>query len=124
MWVARDEDGILCFYNTKPRKEETRWNSNYTAVVIDCKLFPDVKWEDEEPTEVDIIPKNNQREKHEESKSIDWEQRRYEIAKAAMIGELAAPVIDGIDPNPSAETIAMCAVRLADALIEELRKGE
>ncbi|MFK2217228.1 hypothetical protein ACIXJN_21285 [Bacteroides fragilis] len=30
---------------------------------------------------------------------IDWEQRRYEIAKAAMQGILCAPIIYGEDPN-------------------------
>lgn len=54
---------------------------------------------------------------------IDWEQRRYEIAKAAMIGNLAAPVVDGIDPNPSIQQLVRHSVMLADALIEELKKG-
>lgn len=31
---------------------------------------------------------------------IDWEQRRYEIAKEAVNGLLAAPVVEDIDPNP------------------------
>lgn len=52
---------------------------------------------------------------------IDWEQRRYEIAKAAMVGNLGAPVIEGIDPNPSAAELARHCVMLADALIEELK---
>ena len=124
MWVARDKNNWLYLYTEKPEKGRNEWDSDEDTIEINSSLFPEVKWEDKEPTEVDIVLKNNQREKHKESKSINWEQRRYEIAKAAMIGELAAPVIDGIDPNPSAETIAMCAVRLADALIEELRKGE
>lgn len=51
---------------------------------------------------------------------IDWEQRRYEIAKSAMIGVLASPIIDGIDP--SIECIAHHSVLLADALIKELKK--
>lgn len=54
---------------------------------------------------------------------IDWEQRRYEIAKVAMAGNLAAPVVDGIDPNPSIQSLARHSVMLADALIEELKKG-
>lgn len=59
----------------------------------------------------------------EKSDCIDWEQRRYEIAKAAMIGNLAAPVVDGIDPNPSIQQLVRHSVMLADALIEELKKG-
>ncbi len=55
--------------------------------------------------------------------TIDWEQRRYELAKEAMNSILTAPIIDGVNPNPSAEDVATYSVRLADALIKEL-KGE
>lgn len=54
---------------------------------------------------------------------IDWEQRRYEIAKAAMVGELAFPVIEGVNPNPTTTEICKWSVKLADALIEELKKA-
>ena len=56
--------------------------------------------------------------------AIDWEQRRYEIAKAAMQGILCAPIIEGVDPNPTPCELAIAAVRNADALIKELKKGE
>lgn len=56
--------------------------------------------------------------------NIDWEQRRYEIAKEAMNGLLSAPVVDGVNPNPSYKDIATFSVRLADALIKELKGGE
>ena len=56
-------------------------------------------------------------------KEIDWEQRRYEIAKAALIGELASPVIEGIDPNPSMDCVCKRAVKIADTLIEKLKEG-
>lgn len=55
---------------------------------------------------------------------IDWEQRRYELAKEAMNGLLSAPVVDGVNPNPSVKDIATLSVRLADALIEELKGGK
>lgn len=55
---------------------------------------------------------------------IDWEKRRYEIAKEAMNGLLSAPVVDGVNPNPSFKDIATFSVRLADALIAELKGGE
>ena len=51
----------------------------------------------------------------EGSKAIDWEQRRYEIAKHI----LSKTFILG-SPNGSANN----AVRFADALIETLKKGE
>ena len=49
------------------------------------------------------------------SKAIDWEQRRYDIAKHI----LSKTFILG-SPNGSANN----AVRFADALIETLKKGE
>lgn len=52
---------------------------------------------------------------------INWEQRRYELAKGAMNSILTAP--SGTNPNPSAEDVAMYSVRLADALIKELKGG-
>lgn len=57
---------------------------------------------------------------------IDWEQRRYEIAKAAMQANLSNPEIlqfitkDGVP----IERVAKCSIQYADALIEELKKGE
>lgn len=53
----------------------------------------------------------------------DWEKRRYEIAKAAMAGQLASPIIEGVDPNPSMQDVCIRAVKFADALIAELKKG-
>ena len=55
-------------------------------------------------------------------KHIDWEQRRYEIATAAMVGQLASPVVEGIDPNPSMQDVCIWSVKFADALINELKK--
>ena len=56
-------------------------------------------------------------------RSPDWEQRRYEIAKAAMVGRLASTIIEGVDPNPSMQDVCIWAVKFADALIAELKKG-
>lgn len=47
----------------------------------------------------------------------DWEQRRYEIAKAAMVGLMA-----GHQAIYEAKKLASIAVQYADALIEELKK--
>lgn len=55
---------------------------------------------------------------------IDWEERRYEIAKEAVNGLIAAPVVEGVDPNPPMATIARDAVKIADYLIKELKKGD
>lgn len=55
---------------------------------------------------------------------INWEQRRYEIAKAAMVGQLASPVVEGIDPNPSMQDVCKWSVKFADYLINELKKHD
>lgn len=49
----------------------------------------------------------------------DWEQRRYEIAKAIMVGLMANT---HMCHNPK-KLLASNVVQYADALIEELRKG-
>lgn len=54
--------------------------------------------------------------------NIDWEQRRYELAKDAMSSILTAPIGDGVNPNPSIEEVVMLSVGFADALIKELQK--
>lgn len=58
------------------------------------------------------------------STDINWEQRRYEIAKTITHGQLTGPIIDGIDPNPSIPSFAKQVVKMADAIIEELKKGD
>ena len=55
-----------------------------------------------------------------QSKEIDWEQRRYDIAKNVLMAWCSNPDRGtglGIPKNDSA-----AAVRYADALIEELKK--
>lgn len=53
-----------------------------------------------------------------QSKEIDWEQRRYEIAKEVLPLIIGDTVIDYLD----VVEVAKAAVRLSDALIEELKK--
>ena len=54
--------------------------------------------------------------------TIDWEQRRYDLAKNAMNSILTAPIVEGVNPNPSAEDVAIYSVTLADALIRKLKE--
>lgn len=63
IWMARDENGKLAVYDSKPDKYEKMkvWMphgryDNYIHVSPD--LFPSVKWEDVEPTEVVLTLKN------------------------------------------------------------------
>lgn len=54
----------------------------------------------------------------EYEKEIDWEQRRYEVAKNAMVGLMA-----GHHTIYEANKLATVAMQYADALINELKKG-
>lgn len=61
MWLARDTNGDLCIYNTKPIKDMYEWiipNCTGDYCIIDEKLgaFPEVKWEDNEPRELVLKP--------------------------------------------------------------------
>lgn len=51
-------------------------------------------------------------------KDIDWEQRRYEVAKSAMVGLMA-----GHNAIYDADKLASVAMTYADALIKELQKA-
>lgn len=62
MYVARDKDGGLCIFNARPVKIDERgyWQPAKTWldwIKLDTALFPEVKWEDEEPTEVELVKK-------------------------------------------------------------------
>lgn len=88
--------------------------NGYAGVVYRCKL----------PKGKQVMINSNKVDITDYSPYIDWEQRRYEIAKAAMQGILCAPIVEGVDPNPTPWELARVAVRNADALIKKLKKGE
>lgn len=79
-------------------------------------IYKDVNGNKYRVDELEFIEENPE-------KDIDWEQRRYEIAKTVVHGQLTGPIIDGVDPNPSITDLAKLAVKIADALIAELKKG-
>ena len=57
-WVARDKDGTLCLYigEEPPKKEKSVWDAEYEDFIeLDCSLFPEVQWSDEEPTKVKLV---------------------------------------------------------------------
>lgn len=58
-WVARDKDGMLFLYLANPRKSQSKWlpNIRFEFIELSRESFPEVKWEDEEPTEVSITIK-------------------------------------------------------------------
>lgn len=90
--------------------------------VKDFKELSEITWSEERVFDSDIEYIRVTKTKAESP--IEWEQRRYEIAKDAMNGLLASPIVDGINPNPSLKDVATLSIRLADALIEELKGGK
>lgn len=59
-WVARDKDGMLYLYLAKPRKSQSKWlpNIRFEFIELSRESFHEVKWEDEEPTELTFTVKN------------------------------------------------------------------
>lgn len=65
-----------------------------------------------------VIQMNRRQREHE----IDWEQRRFELAKAAL---WVAPIMKNMDRQSiSPELIAKYAVEIADATVMELINTE
>ena len=53
-YVARDSDGELAVYDVKPVKLNTHWSDDLGDWIepLDNDYFPEVKWSDEEPTNI------------------------------------------------------------------------
>ena len=94
-------------YISKTMIHSMERNNDITNITMEGGCSYAVK---ETPEEILAMP-----DIEEGNKTIDWEQRRYEIAKHI----LSKTFILG-SPNGSANN----AVRFADALIETLKKGE
>ena len=126
VWLARDKDGSLYAYAiNRPIKFLNCWFSSFSGYLGKSKKFPSVKWEDDEPTEAYIKLAEPQREQEQPKteKEIDWEQRRYEIAKEMMIElyrqkAVVKTHVQGINPKD----IAHFAVAFADILIQKLKE--
>ena len=57
MWLARDKDNDLYLFigTEKPKKEGEQWLCFCSEIVkMDNNLFPEVQWNDEEPTKVKL----------------------------------------------------------------------
>jgi hypothetical protein len=59
-----------------------------------------------------------------EKEPIDWEQRRYEIAKDVLSGSISNEGMHGSDMLPAIKSECFRAIQYAVALIELLKKGE
>lgn len=126
VWIARDKDGSIFMHNNKPKKYsiDSIWMSDY-FVKLNKEEFPSVKWEDDEPTEAYITLAEPQPEKEQPTpkQEIDWEQRRYEIAKEMMpvlYRQKVAVSMQG--QGIMLKDIADIAVVYADRLIEKLKE--
>lgn len=58
------------------------------------------------------------------TKQIDWEERRYKIARSAMQGILHGFTMTQEDIENACHDLAKAAITIADALIAELKKGD
>lgn len=131
VWIARDKDGGLFAFSSIPLKKANIWSPGLGINMMQLKSdkFPSVKWEDDEPTEAYITLAEPQEQPKQEQptpkQEIDWEQRRYEIAKEIM------PLFcrQGIElmkcwQDVEWKDIVDGAVNFTDMLIEKLKKGE
>ncbi len=67
---------------------------------------------------MDAVIQMNRRQRNNE---VDWEQRRYELAKAAL---MVAPVLQNTCNGMTAKDLAKYAVEIADAVVLELVETE
>ena len=131
VWIARDKDGGLFAFLSIPLKKANIWSPGLGINMMQLKSdkFPSVKWEDDEPTEAYITLAEPQEQPKQEQptpkQEIDWEQRRYEIAKE-MMPVLYRQGVEVLKYGQSFEWegIVDGAVNFADMLIEKLKKGE
>ena len=101
----RNKDGEVIFLDKSIIGCMVRDNKNNATRIWDNCINHIVK---ETPEEILAMP-----DIEETNKVIDWEQRRYEIAKHIL------PQMSIVQPVLSAEY----AVKCADTLIKELKKG-
>lgn len=116
VWIARDKNGELNMYNVRPGKlHESWWGGFRNGTKCVVNYFPSVKWEDSEPTEAYITLANEP----QPAKEIDWEQRRYEIARE-LISSFATKA-NTTDFVRQEEIYSDFAIHIADTLIKELK---
>ena len=124
VWVARDRNGSIFAFSERPNKHKVYW-AFAPSMQLDKSIFPSVQWEDDKPTEAYITLAEPQPEQEQQTpkQEIDWEQRRYEIAKEMM------PIIywHGMEAQKHGQSVkrkdtAYYAVIFDDMLIEKLRE--
>ena len=123
--LARDNDGEVYAYPIhRPIKSLNCWFSSFSGYFGKSKKFPSVQWEDDEPTEAYITlaePQEQPKQEHPKQE-IDWEQRRYEIAKDMMYKIYRQKaVVSERGQGIMLKDVADIAVAFADMLINKLK---
>lgn len=54
-WIARDIDGRLYIYASKPKKRLTMWESMGSPMILFDHIFKFIKWEDDEPYSIEEL---------------------------------------------------------------------
>ena len=116
--IARDKNGSLYAYAERPVKSANYWGDS-PLFILNGSRFPSVKWEDDKPSEAYITLTEPQ---EQPKKEIDWEQRRYEIAKQLMYKIYRQKVaVSQQGQSIMLKDVADIAVAFADMLINELK---
>lgn len=57
LYVARDKDGSLFLYTSKPTKHEEMWDTRDTFYDLetDSERFSEITWDDDEPKEFELV---------------------------------------------------------------------
>lgn len=117
MWIARDLNNQLFVFTEKPIKNEYDLVfDGGECLELNDSEYPEVTWENS-PIEIKTVSNKGI--------SIDWEQRRYEIAKDAMNALVQRQSAKDAAEGQGISFIQYAsemAVKYADALIEELKK--
>lgn len=124
VWIARDKDGFVGGHKLKPDKMDGEWQDAGLQLLDVESWFnfdtTNIKWEDDEPTEAYITLAEPQ---EQSQPKIDWEQRRYEIAKEML------PIIyrHAMEAQKHGQSVkrkdtADFAVAFADVLIQKLKE--
>lgn len=128
VWIARDKSGSIFAFSERPNKYKVYW-AFAPSMQLDKSIFPSVKWEDDEPTEAYITLAEPQEQPLQEQptpkQEIDWEQRRYEIAKE-MLPAIYRQGVEALKYGQSVkwEDTVNGAVNFADMLIQKLKEQE
>lgn len=59
-WIARDKEGLVCWFEEKPTKGNVEWDVDRFEecyVYLNKDTFPFITWEDEEPWSVEDLRK-------------------------------------------------------------------